>query len=274
MLKNNSLSSLANTARGFVRHIKLLIGSLFNYVDNVVYQPHLAQMENEKIYAERVHRTRLSDEDIQHITKYMCEVWDLDYRRKYFADTPIHMTLQGQVIPLIERLLNADQSVRTVANIGVNYAFADHVMAERFPDVKFIGVDFQPDLAEVNSDFDEKNLQFVSGYALDLIESGKLVSDVYFMSSAATTITNPELRHYISIFAQKARYVVFNEPIFADPYGFYNNPDVLAADRSLPVYLQKIPSTLSKMQSHLCLIHNYKAMLEAAGFEIQYYSVA
>ena len=54
----------------------------------------------------------------------------------------------------------------------------DWLLAKQFENVIFRAVDVNPDLPEINSDLQLKNTEFFAGYALELIESGKLHADL------------------------------------------------------------------------------------------------
>jgi hypothetical protein len=202
---------------------------------------------------------------------FQLAVEDLPFRRGHFRDTPLHLTIQGQAAPLVEAIVRQDPAVRSVMNVGVRYAYVDALLADKFPAVEFVGVDFMPNLRELNADFNQPNLRFVTGYALELLEQDKLCADVAVMVDTALTINNRELRHYFRLLAARARYVVIDDPLHRSPSGGVEDPLSLPVDRSLPVYTP--PVKITPLPGPLCYRHNYKAMLEEAGFTVIHYRV-
>ena len=202
---------------------------------------------------------------------FQVAVEDLPYRRGHFRDTPLHLTIQGQAVPLVAAILHRDRAIRSVMDIGVRYAYVDALLAGKFPDVEFIGVDFMPNLRELNADFPQPNLRFVTGYALELLEQDRLRADVTVMIDTALTINNRELRRYFRLLAERTRYVVIDDPLHRSPGGGVEDPLGLPLERSLPVYTP--PVKVTTLPGPLCYRHNYKAMLEEAGFEVVHYRV-
>jgi hypothetical protein len=217
-------------------------------------------------YAPIAARERLPEEAVQEITDYYRQVHDTadnyQWRRDFYESGK---SFQSLVIPLVEAILARDDQVKSVLNVGVRYAFPDHELAARFPQVQFYGIDFMPDLLEMNRQLSRENLHFMSGYPLDLMERGQARGDVVLFSSTATLIANPELRAYLRLIADNSRYVVFNEPIFTLLGGNTVNPDRLPLGRSVPVHLQ--PGSVADSKE-LCMTHNYRAMLREAGFKV------
>lgn len=221
--------------------------------------------------AARRHRDRLSEDELAEMVAFQVAVEDLPFRRGHFRDTPLHLTIQGQAVPLVEAILAQDSTVRSVLDIGVRYAYVDALMADKFAGVQFVGVDFMPNLRELNADFSQSNLRFVPGYALELLEQGRLEADVTMMVDTALTMNNLELRRYFCVLAEHTRYIVIDDPLHRSPSGGVEDPLSLPVDRSLPVYSP--PVKITPLPGPLCFRHNYKAMLEEAGFEVLHYKV-
>jgi hypothetical protein len=221
--------------------------------------------------AARRDRDRLSPEELAETVAFQVAVEDLPFRRGHFRDTPLHLTIQGQAVPLVEAIIRQDRGVRSVMDIGVRYAYIDALLAAKFPDVEFVGIDFMPNLRELNADFTQANLRFVTGYALELLEQDRLRADVAVMVDTALTINNLELRRYFRLLAERTRYVVIDDPLHRSPGGGVEDPLSLDVGRSLPVYTP--PVKITTLPGPLCYRHNYKAMLEEAGFDVMHYKV-
>jgi hypothetical protein len=200
---------------------------------------------------------QLTGEQIDEIVAYQTHVYSTP-RSRHFEENPVEETIQGQAIPMIESILDRDPAVRSVLNIGARYAYVDHVLACHHPEITFTCVDFGEKFIEVNRSLDRDNIRFIDGYALTLLEKGEITGDIAFFSSTAVLINNRELRRYMRALAKDTRYVVINEPIIAPVNGAVVDPSRLPLDRQIPT-------------ADRCLIHNYRAIAEEAGFEVLHY---
>ena len=214
--------------------------------------------------------SRVSESEIRELASFMLDVQDLPMRRSYFEGRPIEQTFQGLALPLIDWVLAYDKNVLSVLNIGAHYGYCDHVLAKRHPDVSFLSVDFAPNLREFNQEFIRENLDFRTGYALDLLESQEVRPDVVLMSSTATVIKNSEIKRYLKNVARLGSYMVFNEPLYNLPGHAVIDPIVVSLDESVPAYQYRMHDGSA---GSLCYTHNYRALAEEAGMEIVYYKV-
>ena len=213
---------------------------------------------------------RLSSDEIRRLKRYMLDVQDRDLRRDYFLTTPIERTFQGLLLPLIKQVVEGDSTIKAIANIGASYAHVDSLLSKLYPSIDFIGVDFAANLAEYNEEFSRKNIKFISGYAMEMLEQGDLKADVFFFGNAAYEIKNQEIRRYFELFrANGAKYIVLNEPIYPLPGGAIVDPLNVNLEVSRPVYSHQGLGV--SRHGPLGRVHNYKAMLEAAGFDVIYY---
>lgn len=214
---------------------------------------------------------RLTAEEVRQLSSYQTTLENREYRRNKFARAKIESTFQGLIIPLVDRVLARDTAVNSVMNIGARYAYVDHLLASKHPHKQFLAVDFNDDLAEMNAEFQRDNIRFISCYALDALEQGTVKPDVSIFSNTAMLIRNPELRRYCRAIYRASKYLVFNEPLFPFPGGFRLDPHSLPVKRSVPMHLY--PSADPRFVGELCLAHNYRAMVEEAGFKLLHYHV-
>ena len=229
----------------------------------------LAELERRAYVARaRSPGSRLTESEIAELETFMKDVQELPQRRAYFQGRPIEETFQGLATGLVEKIVTSDPEVRSVLNIGLHYAWNDHEMAKKFAHVDFTGVDFAPNLAEFNAEFARPNLAVRSGYALDMLENGELKPDVVLMSSTAVVIKNAELRRYAEVVSRIARYYVFSEPLYLLPGDGVDDPLTVPVGDSRPAYAY---AGRGDQPGPLCYTHNYKAILEEAGFEIVHY---
>lgn len=211
-------------------------------------------------------RDRLSASQLAMLTKHQDDTMDVEVRKQYFLTSDHTRTLHGIVLPVLEKILKQDSSIKRTLNIGCNYAYMDFVLSKRFPDVMFQGVDVNPGLVELNADLRSANLRVRPGYALELVESGELQADLVYFSSTATVIRAPELQTYLRLLARNAKYVVFSEPIWRGQYGERVVPTDIPVGGSIPIYMQRHPDT--EAIGYLCYAHNFRGLLEQAGFEV------
>jgi hypothetical protein len=217
---------------------------------------------------------RLTPHEVADMTAHQISHEDLDTRRQYHRDYPIERTFQGLAAPLVEEVLRTDPDVRSVLNIGANYAYVDHWMAERHPDVLFQGVDFPPNLPEYNAEFARPNLKIHSGYAIEMLERGEIKADVVYFSSTATCIKNREIREYLVSLFKTARYVIFNEPLFNLPGDGIIDPTTVDPHDSVPSHIPQSAALATGKAApacYLCYTHNYKAIAEQCGFQVVHY---
>jgi len=105
------------------------------------------------------------------------------------------------------------RDVRTVCNIGALVDTQCAYLAPRFPNIEFTSVDRFTDLARMNSFLPQSpNWKFRTGYALELLETGSLAADLFFMTSTSVCFSPRELDAYTEQIARSCRFVIFNEP--------------------------------------------------------------
>lgn len=193
---------------------------------------------------------------------------DKEYRQAYFRDNDLDKTLQ--FVKMVDELIAGDPEIRSVMDIGVRFAYPDHVLASRHPEVKFIGVYFMPNLAEFNAEFAPDNLQFESGYALELLESGRIGADVTIFSATAIAIRNAELREYVRVLSSRSKCIIFNEIIYPLPGGLYIDPKSLPIGKSVATLVQPVPR--AGHTGPVCKTHNFAGILAGilrdAGYEL------
>jgi hypothetical protein len=208
---------------------------------------------------------RLSPHQFQRLVKQQEDTLHLDQRKRQFRETDPSRLYQGIAYEIIRKLLAADPSIASVLNIGCNYAYMDWLLAKDHEKVDFRAIDVNPGLVEINADLKLKNTTFYSGYALELIERGKVTADLIYTSSASTVIRNEELRTYAKLIAARAKYYLISEPVWTLPGGEIIDPKTVHPLESVPAFLQREP--LTGDFGYLCWIHNYRAIMEEVGFE-------
>ena len=165
-------------------------------------------------YMKKTRDSKLSEETIkQYSDDSLCGYGDTDYTKG--GDT-LREQQRGLILPALEQAIR-DQSARhqncslDITEIGTGNGDVIANLAKRYPAHKFTGVDFSVKNA-IKKYGDIANLKFVSGYALDLLESGKLSGDIIYSSSTFCLFTPKELPLYISALRNSFQRVVINEP--------------------------------------------------------------
>jgi hypothetical protein len=209
---------------------------------------------------------RLSSSQFAQLRRHQTDTLDLELRKKAFRETDPKATFHGIAYRVLEDLLARDKSIRSVLNIGCNYAYMDWLLARKYPSVRFHGIDVNIDVPEINADLKLPNNAFYSGYALEMIENGQLSADAVYMSSTSTVIRHQELAKYAELISQFAKYYLFSEPIWILPGDEIVNPKSLQPLGSIPALVQRHP--LTGNYGYLCWIHNYYEILDKAGFEV------
>lgn len=219
---------------------------------------------------------RLSQARIDSLSSHDFSTEVLEGWHRTFTGNP-ESNIQWYVVPLVKKVLDEDASVRSVLNIGVKIAYFDAELAKAYPDRSFHGVDFMRRLAEFNQRYWQPNLGFTSGYALALLEKGEIGADLTFFSSTAVIIRNHELRKYLSLLRRRSRYVVLNEPLYTFPKSDeIVDPATVPLEQSFLIATPDVPPGYAPPTAEnrsLCFVHNYPAMLEEAGFEVQHYEI-
>jgi hypothetical protein len=182
-------------------------------------------------------------------------------------------SIQGQVAPMLAKLLEIDPSISSVTNVGAYNGFIDYYFAKRFPAIRFTGVDFWRNIVEHNRMLVLPNLEFRQGYALDLLEKGIGHSDVVFFSSTAARIKNAELHRYLSSISGFAKYLILNEPIFRLPGDKLVSPDDVDPKESIPGLVYPIYAGDRFGGYPPCLLHNYRSIV-SDHFEVVHYFVS
>lgn len=248
--------------------LRIRIGNWLNsYLAPILEDRRLQRIANSE--QARAVGGRLSLKQIEEVTDYLEQVKDLELRRDYFNMRPVDKTLSGLALPLISDLIERDETIKTILNIGAYYSFVDHFLARKYANIQFMAVDLLANMELFNAEFATKNLSFKSCYALDAIQNGDLRADVTLFSATAAEIMNAELRQYLKLLSTRSKYVVLSEPIYPLPNGRFINPTSVNLDVSVPAYAQ--PDYLPHPMGPVAYVHNYREMLFESGFEVLHY---
>lgn len=259
------------------RKWQMRIGELLAYFVEPVIQHHQFQrIHNIQISRSERNGERLSDIQFKELSDFQETTARIEGRRKYFKTADHTKTLHGFAPQLVETVLSMDNSVKSVLNVGCSYAYMDYLMAQRHIEVQFYGIDSAANLLEQNSDISAPNLEIISGYGLDILETRRIIPDLCYFSSTAVVIRNEELKAYFRSLAKTTKYLVLAEPIYSSrglfyEEGYYDNPDEIDANGSYPTFSQVDFAT--EKRGYLAYLHNYRAIAELCGFEVLHYRI-
>lgn len=154
---------------------------------------------------------------------------------------------RGLIIPLIEKAIDSDRPT-SILEIGTGNGDVLAFLANKYPNVRFIGVDLSIKNAREKHNF--PNLEFVSGYALDLLARGQIKADIVFGTSTFVVFAPLELRGYFAAMKSASRVII------SDPITFGNKHEAGrgAISRHMDLYMWW---------------HNYYGYLVEFGFDIE-----
>ena len=168
---------------------------------------------------------------------------------------------QRSALSIYRALTEYGNSVERIANIGSRMDVISSFNAEQFPDKKFISVDFQQNLSEINSFMMQRaNWSFMSGYPLALLEQDRLRADMYVFQGTSVLINNAELNQYLDHICGHAKLIYFGEPWYAKLL----SPNLFSVTMPEDVPPEN-PYCGGRFGNYH---HNYIAKLEARDFEI------
>lgn len=166
----------------------------------------------------------------------------------------LHEQQRGLILARVEAAASELPDGSTVVEIGTGNGDVATFIAEKFPNLQVVGVDLSVLVA--SRKHQGENLRFVDGYALDLLEDGRLDGDLCFASSTFVVFAPRELARYARALRDRGyTWVILNEPT----WGAY------------PATANAAP-----MSRHLegdVWHHSYAAYFQEAGYRISAFDV-
>jgi len=164
-----------------------------------------ARIRNYRIKKKEWNNPRLSEEVIKNYSDDSLSGYgDKEYTK---GGMDIQHQQRGLILPLLEQHIKKQE---TVIEIGTGNGDVVAYLADKYPDTKFIGIDFS--VKNAMEKHQKKNLSFISGYALDLLAK-RVRGDLIFASSTFCNFTPRELENYlVAIRRAGVHSVILNEP--------------------------------------------------------------
>jgi SAM-dependent methyltransferase len=172
---------------------------------------------------------------------------------------PLEYQLRTLLLPEVreaiemERRLNPNKDI-TVLEIGTGNGDVTNLLAENYPEVNMVGVDF--DISVAKNKYTRYNLRFIEFYILDDLENGGIHPDIIFASSTFTVVTPAELVRYAK--ALKSNGV--RSVIISDPLTRRYHPD-------------KFPGVVSRHMSKGLWGHDYRGYFSEEGYKTHVFRV-
>lgn len=166
--------------------------------------------------------------------------------------------LYDHVVDVLSNLLTNDYSIDVVSNFGVSYAYVDSVLAKKFFDRQFIGIDRSKLTQEFNQD-NFKDLPNLTFQALDIFEYLANQSKCSVLVHMRTCTLLPKdflLSLYLAAYTSNVKYIVGFEQV-----GWSRETD--------HAYQFSDDDQDSVVFRGFMYIHNYPGILKAAGFRIE-----
>ena len=158
---------------------------------------------------------------------------------------------RGLILPTLYKAIEEVGSAKTICEIGTANGDIISYVAEKYPENNFLGVDFSVKTAEFKH-HNTKNLEFIKGYPLELIEENKLKFDLAFFSSTLLVFNPKELSRYLKAMKSVGcTDIVINEPFWS----FYE--------------MDAQKGEYSKHLEQAVWFHNYTGYLEKAGYKVK-----
>jgi len=155
---------------------------------------------------------------------------------------------RGLVLPALDRRLGQLDDGTVVAEIGTGNGDVVDDLAARHPRLRFVGVDLSVVTARCKHR-ERDNVEWMDGYALDLLEQGALRPQLVFASSTFVVLAPLELKRYVRALREAGvRWVVLNEPTWGG-------------------YVQDTGGARSRHLEGAVWFHNFAGYLAEGGYQ-------
>ena len=219
-------------------------------------------------YGSRPSRSSDSFSDVMAFATYASEINDPRFAEMWARPeaeavalgnrTEASPVLFRRQVDVLGGLLAREPTIKTVLNFGVSYAYVDALLAGRFAERTFCGVDQSRHVKALNeAEFGHhSNMSFFHGDVFELLNDRDVSAGALFHSRTLCTLPQAFVeRLYRTCFEKGMRYVVgfeqFGLPRQGEPFTFDET------DRpSIP-------------WRNLLTIHNYPGLLVKSGFKIE-----
>lgn len=150
-----------------------------------------------------IYKDRIDDELV---ARFLLSTYEY-YEAGLDSNTPFAQRPASLLYSHFQRLLSRPDGPKSVLDIGCGNAEFLTRLAEEFPDIQFIGMDFL-----IPPEAKAKNVRLVKGYALDDMEKLGQV-DCVFTQFTSVNILPLELENYFKLYKRMGvKWVLFNEP--------------------------------------------------------------
>lgn len=181
-------------------------------------------------------------------------------QKKDFDSMPAESgVLYEETVQRVSGLFKTDPGIKTFFNFGVCYAHVDSILAQKHPDIQFLGIDRSKYTKLFNEDnFSQiKNMEFVTGDIFDYLKGKKFPDGVFF--TARTLVYLP--MNFIQRLLKCVRDAEFRYIVGFEQVGI--------SRETLKPYEFSLEVTPSVLFRNNFFIHNYPALVSQAGYDLQ-----
>lgn len=151
-------------------------------------------------------------------------------------------------------------NIKNFFNLGVSYPYIDSELAKHFRNTKFIGIERTEVIPLLNNHFfaDQKNMLSISGDLFEFLKKDALPNSVFFHARTMTLLSRA--------FVERAYAAAAN----AGCEFIFGNEQIGVSRASGQPYQFSFGEKPSEIYRKRMFIHNYPAILKAAGYKVVY----
>jgi hypothetical protein len=191
----------------------------------------------------------------------------LQYRSQLRDERSLNLSesrvLYEKIIDTVSDVLESSIDIKTMVNFGVSYAYIDSVLARRFPQVQFVGVDRSPFTKALNEvEFSEvPNMHFFADDIFRHLKHNSYSDGLFFHSRIGLLLNRPTVENiYRTAFNAGFKLIIGFEQ-----FG-------LSRETVMP-FTFSLRDTGSVHFRGNMFIHNYPSLLLKAGYRLEMFEI-
>ena len=171
--------------------------------------------------------------------------------------------LYEKQIEVLSQLLESRPEIKSFFNFGVGYAYLESVLAPRFKEVRFVGIDRSPFTKALNEvEFPGiPNLQFESEDVFGHLDNHRYESGIFHHSRTGVLLNRPILENIYD----KAYDAGFEYIAGFEQFGL--------SRQTLTPFEFTLDAKESVLFRQFMFIHNYPGLLQKAGFRVERFDI-
>lgn len=184
---------------------------------------------------------------------YKAEIISGTYLNK---ESPI---LYENIVKNLEEILKNGE-IKQVVNFGISYAYIDSLLAQKFPNVTFVGIDRSKEIKKLNEeDFPLPNMKFFAGDVMDWIKGQQSLEQTLFFSMRTCVLLPQTFIEdlYQALTSKNVKMIAGFEP-----FGI--------SRESNSIYSQEESMKKSALFRDSMYLHNYAGILKKFNYQMSY----